>query len=46
MIKRGKVYYRELFAGIIEESEEGFYFSYDSVYLKSEDAMPISLTLP
>lgn len=46
MTKRGKVYYREIFAGIIEEREEGFYFSYDGVYLKLEGAMPVSLTLP
>jgi serine/threonine-protein kinase HipA len=46
MTKRGKVYYREIFAGIIEEREEGFYFSYDSLYLELEGAMPVSLTLP
>lgn len=46
MLKRGKVFYREIFAGIVEEREEGFYFSYDTVYLELEGAMPVSLTLP
>jgi len=33
-------------AGIIVEDEEGFHFKYSDHYLESEDAEPISLTLP
>lgn len=46
MIKRGKVYFREIFAGIIEEREEGYFFAYDSAYLHSKESLPVSLTLP
>ncbi len=46
MIKRGKVYFREIFAGMIEESEEGYFFKYDNAYLQSKESLPVSLTLP
>jgi serine/threonine-protein kinase HipA len=46
MPKKGKVYYGDQFAGIIAETDEGYEFSYDSAYLKSPGAKPISLTLP
>jgi len=46
MSKKGKVFYKNLFAGIIEENEDGYFFSYDNVYLKNSDSKPISLTMP
>jgi serine/threonine-protein kinase HipA len=46
MSKIGKVLYKDLFAGLITESENGYAFKYDSEYLKSPEARPISLTLP
>lgn len=46
MIRSGKVYFQETFAGIIEEDENGFSFQYDTEYLKSESSRPVSLTMP
>lgn len=34
------------FAGQLREHEEGFTFKYDPEYLRSEKAVPVSLTLP
>lgn len=45
-MRKGKVYYKDLFAGIISEGDNGFGFSYDKNYLKLEKAKPISLTMP
>lgn len=46
MNKKGKVFYKDLFAGIIEENEEGYHFTYDTEYLKLPKNKPISLTMP
>jgi len=42
----GKVYYKDLFAGIISEEPEEISFIYDKNYLESENAKPVSLTMP
>ncbi|MCE3009534.1 MAG: HipA N-terminal domain-containing protein [Proteobacteria bacterium] len=44
--KRGKVFVEKNFAGIIEQKEGLYSFAYDEDYLKSENAKPVSLTLP
>ena len=46
MNRRGKVLFRDMEAGIITESEEGYQFSYFEKYLRHKNALPISLTLP
>lgn len=46
MHRRGKVYFRDTLAGVLEESEEGYTFSYNGDYLNSETPLPVSLTLP
>lgn len=46
MTKKGRVFYQDNFAGIIEENEEGYSFTYDSEYIKLDNAKPISLTMP
>lgn len=46
MNKKGKVFVHTRFAGIIEEYEDGYRFTYDSTYLESENPIPVSLTLP
>jgi len=46
MAAKGKVYLDELFAGLIQQDEDGFSFTYDKEYLKVETAVSISLTLP
>ena len=45
-MKKAKIYFRDSFAGLLIEDENGFSFSYDSDYIKSDDAEAISLTLP
>lgn len=44
--KKAIVYLWERKAGILERTERGYRFSYDTEYLSSQDAQPISLTLP
>jgi len=45
-MRKGKVFYKDLFAGIISEEESGYIFTYEKEYLKLKEAKPISLTLP
>lgn len=45
-MKQGKVYFKQMYAGIIREDENGYMFQYDSDYLLRKDAQPVSLTLP
>lgn len=42
----GRVYVQSDFAGLISETEEGYKFQYSLSYLRKEDAVPISLTMP
>ncbi len=44
--KRGKVYVDDDFAGIIEQREGLYIFTYGEEYLKSTNPKPVSLTLP
>ena len=46
MSKTGKVFYQNIFAGIIREDENGISFTYDKEYLLNKEAKPVSLTLP
>lgn len=45
-MKQGKVLMYGNLAGILTEDTEGYHFTYNPDYLRSEDAEPISLTLP
>lgn len=45
-MRKGRVYNKNIFCGYIFQDEEGYGFSYDSDYLESKDAEPVSLTLP
>ena len=40
------VYVRNVLAGVLSETDSGYMFVYDKNYLKSENASPVSLTLP
>jgi len=40
------IYVRNIYAGILKETDEGYSFEYDAEYLKREDASAVSLTLP
>lgn len=46
VFRKAYVYIRENFAGILEETDEGYSFSYDQDYIESENVVPVSLTLP
>lgn len=45
MNRLGNVFYRDLFAGTLKETEDGFVFQYDSDYLL-KDYPAISITFP
>ena len=40
------VYVRNVFAGVLSETDSGYMFVYDKNYMKSESASAVSLTLP
>ncbi len=40
------VYTKDVFAGVLKETEAGYSFSYDADYLGSNDKKGVSLTLP
>lgn len=40
------IYIRNIFAGQLRETEDGYEFSYDEEYLQRENATSVSLTLP
>ena len=44
--KRGFVYMYDKFAGIIEETDTGFKFTYDPEYLNRKDSIALSCTIP
>lgn len=44
--RKAKVYIGDMFAGIIQENDKGYLFTYDEKYLSSDCALPVSLTLP
>ncbi len=46
VLRQGKVYVRNCFAGMIQETDEGYTFQYDPEYLQTGAARPVSLTLP
>lgn len=45
-MRQGSVFVDDSFAGILTERASGFTFEYDKAYLESENALPVSLTLP
>jgi serine/threonine-protein kinase HipA len=46
MRKAGKVYFKDIFAGIVEQGDGEFRFTYDKIYLDMAAAEPISFTMP
>ena len=44
--RKGYVYVRNVFAGELCETDEGYVFSYNMQYLNQENASAVSLTLP
>ena len=45
-MKQGMVYIKDIFCGILTESEDGYTFQYDEQYLASGDARALSPTMP
>jgi serine/threonine-protein kinase HipA len=43
--RRGHVYIQDRYAGVIEQSEDGYVFAYSVGYLAEKDPLPVSLTL-
>ena len=44
--RRGYVYVQNEYAGVIEETDEGYLFSYTAEYLGGKSPVAVSLTLP
>ena len=44
--RKGNVYIRNEWAGVISENDEGYIFKYNKNYLTSESPSPVSLTIP
>lgn len=44
--RKGYVYIQNKYAGIVAETDEGYTFSYDAEYVKDNNALPLSLTMP
>ena len=45
-MKKALIYFRDILAGRLTETEDGYEFQYESSYLARPQADPISLTLP
>lgn len=45
-MREAKIYRKDILAGILKEDGGEYRFSYDEAYLTSENAQPVSLTLP
>lgn len=46
MAKTGKVFYENVLAGYISETDEGYVFGYDEAYITGNKPRAVSLTLP
>lgn len=44
--RKADIYVHETKAGVLEETETGYRFQYESTYVSQKNAEPVSLTLP
>ena len=44
--RKAYIYVRNIYAGVLSETDSGYTFAYDEKYLRSPDATAVSLTLP
>lgn len=44
--RSAKIFVRDTYAGLLRETDYGYSFKYDNDYLLSDNASPVSLTLP
>jgi len=45
-MRKADIYFNNVLAGRLEETDRGYCFTYDSGYLERADAEPVSLTMP
>ena len=45
-MKQASVYIQDVFCGTLTENEEGYFFRYDTGYLRRPDALALSPTMP
>lgn len=45
-MRQAQIYLHESIAGLLTENEDGYTFQYDTTYLNTDDAAPVSLTFP
>ncbi|EGV43614.1 phosphatidylinositol kinase [Bizionia argentinensis JUB59] len=45
-MRQGAIWINNQQAGILKETDEGYFFSYDAAYLNTDNPMPIALSLP
>ena len=45
-MRRARIYYKDVEAGMLCQTDEGYEFVYAESYLQAADAKPISLTMP
>ncbi len=45
-MKQARIYIKDIFCGILTEDEEGYHFFYDSSYMSTPEARPLSPTMP
>lgn len=45
-MRKAEIRYNDQTAGWLIQDEDGYHFNYDAGYLKSNDPVPVSLTLP
>ena len=46
VFRQGKVYVQQRYAGLIEETDEGYRFSYDKEYLRTDDPLSVCINMP
>ena len=45
-MRQGEIWVNNTLAGILTENDNDYSFEYEKIYLKKENAMPVSVTLP
>ena len=45
-MNKAKIYINDVFCGVLVENSEGYFFQYDTEYLKRTDAVALSPTMP
>jgi serine/threonine-protein kinase HipA len=46
MSRKALVYFQDMVAGVLAETDDGYEFTYQADYLENKNAKPVSLTLP